>query len=65
MQVNLTDDEAYNGPKEFSLRITSSEFNVNIMNGDVTVHIADDDGNYPALALSSALRDCFCCFQRL
>ena len=65
VRVNLTDDVVYGGPKQFSLRITSSEFNVNIMNGDVTVHIADDDGNYPALGLRCPLRDCFCCLSEI
>ena len=59
VEVNLTeDDEIYETFKNFSLRITSSDFNVEVTNDVVTVHIVDNDGKFTnnTFALCSSLQ---------
>ena len=46
VEVVLTDDAVYEGLQEFSVTLTSSSDLVNIINGNATVMIVDDDGKF-------------------
>lgn len=47
VEVVLTDDAVYEGLQEFSVTLTSANSDVvNIINGNATVTIVDDDGKF-------------------
>ena len=45
MEVNIIDDNVYEGTQEFSAQLTTTDSGVNIFESDAVARITDDDGN--------------------